>query len=369
MKTPPKMLARIRGEGDEVVNLDIFDEIGGGWFGEGVTSKDVHLALRAASKNAKTINVTVNSVGGVVTEGMAIYAELSAASASVEVTVVGLAASMASVIAMAGDKVTMTAGSFMMIHNPWGIAMGDEHEMAASAELLGKVRGEMVAIYSAKTGRPEKELEDWMRAETWFTADEAKKYGFADAVVKPKQAERAARAQAFAAFAAADPDKVPKLPDAVRDAAARALTETTQPEARAATAPVAPPDASAETGGAQQQKETIMNLEQLKAQHPDVYAAAVKETLEKERDRVNAHLELGETCGAMALAIESVKSGAEMSQTLNAKYLGAGIKANAVAARQSESNIAGEAVNGAKPVATTKTLLDHAADAVCGPEA
>jgi ClpP class serine protease len=148
---------------------------------------------------------------------------------------------------------------------------------------------------------------------------------------------------------------------------AAAVKEGQTPPAPAAP-PAVTPVASAAPGGAQQ-KETNMDLKTLKAQHPEAYEAAVAVGVTQERDRVGAHLELGESCGAMELAVASVKAGTEMTQTLSAKYLAAGVKQNAVAARQSETDTAAAALNGAKPGEAKKTLLDAAADAICGVEA
>jgi ATP-dependent Clp protease protease subunit len=214
---PPQMIFALA-DGGDALELDIFDGIGAHRDAPGITAKDIRRRLAAAPK-AKNIRVTINSTGGAVTEGMAIHALLTEHPARVEVHVVGLAASIASIIAMAGQRITMAAGSFMMIHEPWAIAVGSESDMRSTGQLLAKIRGEMVAIYAGRTRRSSEQVEAWMRDETWFTSDEAVANGFADAVVKPKPATKTA-AQAFASLHA---DAFAKAPAAIRHAVAGAL--------------------------------------------------------------------------------------------------------------------------------------------------
>lgn len=134
-----------------------------------------------AHKAAKRINVRINSGGGEVFAGVAIYAMLQAHPAEVLVTVEGLAGSAASLIAMAGH-VTMARGSMIMVHNPATIAFGEAAEMLKAAEMLNQVREGMLSIYEAKTGKTTDELRTLLDAETWLTAEEAVEQGFADAI-------------------------------------------------------------------------------------------------------------------------------------------------------------------------------------------
>lgn len=253
----PAWALNLRGEGSDSLDLDIYDEIGtGGFFSTGISSKDIRERLNAA-KNAKTINVTINSVGGVVTEGLGIYADLASHKARVDVRVVGCAASISSVIAMAGDTVTMDAGSFLMIHSPWGIAKGSEEQFRSYADQLAKNKAEIVSIYAAKTGQSATQIRDWMAHETWFNGDEAKQYGFATAVVRPKRSDPSVT-HSFAslvAFASLEPGRFTNLPEPIRNAielgkAAPALTgtETLEPQAPvAALTQLSPPDGRSET--------------------------------------------------------------------------------------------------------------------------
>ena len=108
---------------------------------------------------------------------------LAAHPAKVTVRVLGLAASAASVIAMAGDEIEMGAGSFLMIHNAWAIAIGNRHDLESAAATLAPFDASMAQLYAARTGKTEKEAAKLMDAETWIAAQSAVDQGFADRVI------------------------------------------------------------------------------------------------------------------------------------------------------------------------------------------
>lgn len=142
-------------------------------------------------KNLKEIKVYVNSPGGSVFDGMAIYNMLSDSRDKVTVEVDGLAASIASIIAMAGKKLVMREGTLLMIHNAWSLAMGDSNEMRKTADTLDKINEQLISIYSGKTGMDAEEIKQLMNEETWLDADEAVEKGFADESVKaPRMAAK-----------------------------------------------------------------------------------------------------------------------------------------------------------------------------------
>jgi ATP-dependent protease ClpP protease subunit len=176
---------------DEAV-VEIYDEIGM-W---GVTAADFTAALDALPKSTKTINLRINSPGGGVFAGLTIANRLRAHKATVNVTVDGVAASIASVIAMAGDHVTMARGSQMMIHNPSGVVLGGAADMRKMADVLDQLARDSIAdAYRAKAGG---EIADWldrMAAESWYGPAEAVAVGLADiADADPATDEPAARA-------------------------------------------------------------------------------------------------------------------------------------------------------------------------------
>jgi len=168
----------IRNQGGGEAELLIYGIIGDYW--EELDAKDVVNAIR--SIDAKTINVKIFSEGGSVFAGLAIYNALMEHSATVRVKIDALAASIASIIAMAGETVEMPRNAFLMIHNPWMVIGGEEDDFVKAAEFLGKVKKSLVDVYNLKTGIDTEDLSMMMDAETWLSADEAVDQGFADII-------------------------------------------------------------------------------------------------------------------------------------------------------------------------------------------
>lgn len=156
------------------------------WWGDEVTPKQFKEDLDKLG-DITELRVFINSDGGDVFAGQAIYSILKRHKAQKTVYVDGLAASAASLIAMAGDVVRMPANAMLMIHNPWTIAAGDSQTFRKLAEDLDKVREAMITAYQAKSGLSSEELTSIMDAETWLTAQEAVEKGFADEIEEAKQ--------------------------------------------------------------------------------------------------------------------------------------------------------------------------------------
>src|SRR5690606_25679459 len=129
----------------------------------------------------------VNSGGGDVIDGFAIYQLLSESSARVEADIDGLAASMASVIIMAADEIRIAPHAMVMIHNPWSIGLGDADDMRAMADLLDKGRDNIATASVGRTGIDRDEVIALMAAETWMNAQEALERGFVDSVKESKK--------------------------------------------------------------------------------------------------------------------------------------------------------------------------------------
>lgn len=130
--------------------------------------------------NGDDIEVRLNSPGGDVFEGITIYNMLKSYAGNVKVIVDGLAASIASVIALGGDEIVMNEGSFFMIHNPWSGVMGESEDFRKQADILDSIRNQILGIYQNATGLGTDELIDMMNEETWLTAEEAIELGFAN---------------------------------------------------------------------------------------------------------------------------------------------------------------------------------------------
>lgn len=160
-------------------SISIFDAIGEDFrTNDGVTAKKIGGILRSIGDQEVFVNI--NSPGGDFFEGVAIYNILRAHPAKVTVRVVGLAASAASVIAMAGDEIQIGKAGFLMIHNAWTIAVGDRHDIGEVKDTLTVFDASMADVYSARTGIAREEIAALMDGETWFTGAKAIEDGFAD---------------------------------------------------------------------------------------------------------------------------------------------------------------------------------------------
>jgi ATP-dependent Clp protease, protease subunit len=133
------------------------------------------------------VNLRTNSPGGSVFAGVAIYNTLTRHPARIEVDVDGVAASIASVIAMAGDEIRMASNSLMMIHDPMGFAMGGSRDMRKTADLLDQVKGVIVDTYAKRTGTAAPKVGKMMADETWMTAAEAVNLGFASQITEEQR--------------------------------------------------------------------------------------------------------------------------------------------------------------------------------------
>lgn len=139
-----------------------------------------------------TIKLTINSSGGFVLDGLAIYHALRAHNAKVQVEIIGVAASMASAIAMVGDTVSMAEDGLFMLHDPWAGAVGNAEDLRAAAEMLDKHGESLAGIYARKSGIAEDEIREMMAKNggegTWLNAEEAVELGFVDEILAPAQA-------------------------------------------------------------------------------------------------------------------------------------------------------------------------------------
>ncbi len=167
---------------DTSAEISLFDEIG--LFG--VTAKTFTNELKGLGK--RRITLRIHSPGGEIFEGNAIYNALRRYPGGVDVAIDGLAASMASVIAMVGSKRQMAENAIFMIHNPWTMAEGEASEMRKSADLLDSLKENIISAYAGRTGMERKKLASMMDEETWMTAKEALEYGFVTEITEPLNA-------------------------------------------------------------------------------------------------------------------------------------------------------------------------------------
>lgn len=194
---------------------------GGGWFSSGISADQFRRDLKALG-DVKTIDLRINSDGGDVFDGQAMYSLLVAHPAQITVHVDGLAASAASFVAMAGNNIRIAEGAFMMIHDAWGLGVGNAADLRKTADLLDAVTGVIADVYAARTGRDVAGIRELMAAETWMNGAEAVKAGFADVVVENLKVAAAVR----------DPGRFKNLPAALRPN--RAAAQATLAQMRAA---------------------------------------------------------------------------------------------------------------------------------------
>jgi len=157
----------------------VYDVIGNDMFGEGITAEAVMVALD--SLGGKRAKIRINSPGGNADEGIAIYNALRRYKWGVDTVVDSLAASAASVIALAGQNRYTAKGGRWMMHRAMGVAFGNAEEISGYIDVLNKYDDSIIEIYSEHIDKPESEIRDMLAAETWFTTDEAIAIGLSTA--------------------------------------------------------------------------------------------------------------------------------------------------------------------------------------------
>lgn len=179
-QTPSGYRMAARGDNAEIY---LYGTIGQDWFGTGITAVQFKDDLKKLG-SPKNIDVRINSEGGDVFDGRTIYSLLVDHKANIIVHVDGLAASAASLIAMAGNEINIAEGAFIMIHNAWTVAMGGAIDLRKSADLLDQINGTILDTYAARTKQSKDKIKQWMDDETWFNGPDAVKNGFADETVE-----------------------------------------------------------------------------------------------------------------------------------------------------------------------------------------
>ena len=192
-----KWSAGIRAASNDDNGISILDPIGDDYWGEGVSSKRIAGALRSIGDGDVVVNI--NSPGGDMFEGLAIYSMLKEHPGKVTVKVLGLAASAASIIAMAGDEVQIARAGFLMIHNAWIVAAGNRNDLREYAEYLEPFDASMADIYQARAGQDIKSIAKMMDAETFIGGNDAVEQGFADSLLNSDAITQEENAQAMAA--------------------------------------------------------------------------------------------------------------------------------------------------------------------------
>lgn len=184
--TERKPLNLVRAEGSSDVTLYVYDVIDSYW---GVNAQDMGKAI-AGLKDSDTLHLRINSPGGDVFEARAIAAAIRGFAGRTVAHIDALAASAATTVALACEEVEMSSDAFFMIHNAWTMAVGNKEDLLETASLLEKIDAGISADYAKRTDKTADEINAWMAAETWFTAQEAVDNGFADRMA-PEKAKNA----------------------------------------------------------------------------------------------------------------------------------------------------------------------------------
>lgn len=171
---------------EEDAQIDIYGEIGESFWGESKSASDFKKELNNLG-DVKNIVININSPGGSVFDGLAIYNILKRHKATKKVYIDGLAASAASFIAMAGDEVIMPENAYIMIHNAWSFGGGDKNELRKMADTLEQIDDTISNIYAEKTGKEKEEMLSLMDEETWINGKEAFEMGFASKTEEEKK--------------------------------------------------------------------------------------------------------------------------------------------------------------------------------------
>lgn len=184
----PEIKAASKKDDEKYVAINMYSTIGDYGDGAGMTTKIVDSILRKAE--GKDVLVNINSPGGDFFEGISINTLLKQYSGAVKVRVVGLAASAASIVAMAGDDIEISEGGFIMVHNAWTMAIGNKNDMYSVYTMLQKFDASMAALYAEQTGVDEKKIRKMMDDETWLSGQEAVDMGFASGLLGASEIEK-----------------------------------------------------------------------------------------------------------------------------------------------------------------------------------
>lgn len=174
----------IRASDDNEATITIYDYIGDDGWGGGFSTKRMAAALRSIGK--KDVTVSINSPGGDFFDGVAMYNMLREHQAKVTVKILGLAASAASIIAMAGDNIQISEAGFLMIHNAWGLVVGNRNDLRKAADTFEKFDAAMADVYQARSGYDRAEIVKMMDSDTWINSSEAIDKGFANELMPAK---------------------------------------------------------------------------------------------------------------------------------------------------------------------------------------
>ena len=215
----------IKNEADDETTIYLYDVIGEDWYGEGISAEN--FAEDLENIKSSTIHLRINSPGGDVFDARAMQTALNQHKSKIIAHIDGLAASAATYIMLAADEIEAVEGAIFMIHNAWGLVIGNKNDMIKYAGILAKIDDGVARDYVNKTGQDSKQIEKWMDEETDFNAQEALEYGFIDRIYKPEKQKATKRdaenALRDVGFTASQSKKI--LADGYKDSEQRDVAE------------------------------------------------------------------------------------------------------------------------------------------------
>jgi len=297
-----------------------------GVIGWDITGRKIRDEL--AKADGQDVRVEIASPGGFVFDGIEIFNLFKNYSGKVHMHIIGLAASMASYIPLAGDSISAEENAVFMIHNVWSLAIGDYRDMEKESKIIKGLTDILAKAYSAKTGKSVQDMQALMDAETYFFGKEIIDNGFVDELVSvDKKLDSKDEALAFARLQVEDCfsklEKTGKKDDIQK--AAAFLTPKVFGKKQSDNNKTIP----AEAGNKNKEGSKAMNLDQLKSEHPDLYNSVMQAGIDKEKKRILAHLKAGKRSGAMEAALKFIEEDKSfLDEDVQAEYLTAGMNKN-----------------------------------------
>ncbi len=285
------------------------------WEGEeNVSPNSLKKALEEAG--GEDVRIDINSPGGDVYAGFEMYNLIKNYSGHTETRVVALAASMGSIIALAGDSMTAESTAVYMIHNPWCCACGDYREVTETATWLKRIADHSASLYTKKTGIEMSEIREMMDSETWLFGEELKTFGFSlidtesDSPIVSEMAIKDSKMR-YENLVKGMQTHQEEMKGSIQQVAA--LLPATQTKMIKKTTACA---------GEKETKEgdILKNIHELQAQYPDLYDQVLQAGVKKERQRVVAHINMGEGSKSLDLSVKNIREGKEFDDEVRSEY-------------------------------------------------
>lgn len=304
-----------------------------------VTPRSLSKSLEAA--DGQPVRIDINSPGGDVFLGLEMFNLIKNYPGMTETRIVSMAASMGSIIALAGKKRTAEKTAAYIIHNAWGISIGDYRDMRNAADDLEAVTAHLANIYTDRAGVDNGDVRRMMDRETWFYGENLSEFGFEIVETESMAAlseNRIVSKNRYEAFIKEQEKHSAEARQSLKQVAASigSVKNKSGINEKPGNENVNQPAANA--GNNISKEISAMTVEELKAQNPDVYKAVFQAGVDQEKDRVKAHLTIGESAGCLDLAVKNIREDAEFTQTVNAEYLSEGMKNRDISNRFEDEN-------------------------------